>query len=312
MIKEAYHFWVRYTLNQIEAFYWVVRAGGVHAAAAQLNLTQPAVSMRIKELERMLGGALFDRGGYRVALSDLGQLIYTDAEEMIRRGERIHHIATGSISAPRLVRLGVAESFAARILPGLMAELSRAHHHIKLDITVDTSRPLEALLTHHVIDMAIVADPVSNDDARSVPIWSVDVCWVVGRELDFPSGVVTPAMLVDIPIFTTSAPSPLRSILRKWFGSDQLEPRNVSSCNSYAISKRLVRAGLGATLLPVPLLELDGEDRDLVALTADPPLTPHSVCAMWWPGTLANQCQTILDLSRQLIAREIAQQAHPG
>ena len=46
---------MRATLNQLEAFYWIARLGGFHAAATRLNLTQPTVSLRIRGLEEALG-----------------------------------------------------------------------------------------------------------------------------------------------------------------------------------------------------------------------------------------------------------------
>ena len=67
---------MRYTFGQAEAFYWVARLGGFRAAAQHLNLSQPTVSLRIKELERILGGELFDRSLYRPVPTTLGNAIY--------------------------------------------------------------------------------------------------------------------------------------------------------------------------------------------------------------------------------------------
>jgi len=62
-------------LRRLEAYYWVARLGGVGAAAAHLGLTQPSVSVRVKELERELGTQLFHRVGRNVRLSESGVVI---------------------------------------------------------------------------------------------------------------------------------------------------------------------------------------------------------------------------------------------
>ncbi len=54
---------MRITLAQLEAFFWVARLGSVHMAARQLNLAQPTVSLRLRDLEARLGTALFERAG---------------------------------------------------------------------------------------------------------------------------------------------------------------------------------------------------------------------------------------------------------
>ena len=67
---------MRYTLGQAEAFYWVAKLGSFRAAATQLNLTQPTVSLRVRELERNLGAELLDRSLYRPVMTPAGVAIY--------------------------------------------------------------------------------------------------------------------------------------------------------------------------------------------------------------------------------------------
>ena len=74
---------MRLTLAQIETFYWIARLGSFHAAARQLCVTQPSVSGRIRELERELGCALFDRTGGRARLTETGKAIRQQAETML-------------------------------------------------------------------------------------------------------------------------------------------------------------------------------------------------------------------------------------
>ena len=80
---------MRATLNQLEAFYWIARLGGFHAAATRLNLTQPTVSLRIRGLEEALGVRLFERAGRQAGLTTEGRHLLPQAERMIGLAEEL-------------------------------------------------------------------------------------------------------------------------------------------------------------------------------------------------------------------------------
>ena len=61
------------TLSQLETFLWIARLGSFHAAAERLGLSQPSISLRIRELERSLGTPLFHRRGRGVVLSGMAR-----------------------------------------------------------------------------------------------------------------------------------------------------------------------------------------------------------------------------------------------
>jgi DNA-binding transcriptional LysR family regulator len=117
---------MRYTFGQAEAFYWVARLGGFRAAANHLNLSQPTVSLRVKELERILGDELFDRSLYRPTPTTLGSAIYADVERMLSHAEQVQRRSKDAQTTRGLLRIGAADSFAALILPGLLASLAHA------------------------------------------------------------------------------------------------------------------------------------------------------------------------------------------
>ena len=81
---------MRATLNQLEAFYWIARLGGFHAAAARLNLTQPTISLRIRGLEEALGLKLFERAGRLARLTAEGRQLLPQAERIVGLLEELH------------------------------------------------------------------------------------------------------------------------------------------------------------------------------------------------------------------------------
>jgi DNA-binding transcriptional LysR family regulator len=297
---------MRYTLSQAEAFYWVSRLGSFRAAADHLNLTQPTVSLRIKELERVFGGKLFDRTTYRPLPTALGSAIYGDIERMLAQADFVQQRVKGALPGGGLLRIGAADTFAMRILPGLLAELATTHPALSTTVTVDLSTKLERLLLERAIDIAFLSDPRASEGIRVVPIWSVDFTWVIGRSLDYDGRVATPEKLENLPIFSNGLPSSLHTTMLFWFGLRGVVPRHINICNNLPVMARLANSGTGAALIPRDMIELCGDDLNLRRLKADPPVPPHNLCATWREGaTEAAECAYLVEVAQRLIQRHL-------
>ena len=291
---------MRYTFAQAEAFYWTARLRGFRAAAVRLNLSQPTVSLRVQELERILGGKLFDRSAYRPTLLHLGRTIYDDVERMLRIGDGIQRHAAGTAPLRGLVRIGAADTFAARVLPLLLDRLDRSHPSLQIDVTVEGSTRLEALLLDGQIDIAFLSEPNAHAGLHLVPLWPIPLVWAVGRRLGLAGPAVTPAELAGLPIFTNPAPSHLFTSIRRWFAQAGLQPRRINTCNPLHVIARLASAGTGAALLPLDVIE-DCPDRTaLDILAADPAVAPHLQCAMWWIGAAEAECAMLAELAAEI------------
>ena len=302
---------MRYTFGQAEAFYWVARLGGFRAAASHLNLSQPTVSLRIKELERILGGELFDRSQYRPTQTTLGTAIYADVERLLAHAEQVHRHAEGGLRGRSLLRIGAADSFAARILPELLASLARRHAELQVDVTVDFSTNLEQLLLEHAIDIAFLSQPRAHGGLTIVPLWLIDLVWVVGETLPFSGDVATPENLVDLPIFTNSSPSGLFTTIQMWFGTRGLRPQRLNTCNPLTVIARLASAGTGAAMIPREMIRLSGDNLALRVLDAQPPIPAHNLCAMWWANESTVEYSYLADLALDIAKRFPASEPPP-
>ena len=293
---------MRYTFGQAEAFYWVARLGGFRAAATHLNLSQPTVSLRVKELERILGGELFDRTLYRPVPTTLGSAIYADVERMLSHAEQVQRRSKDAESMRSLLRIGAADSFAALILPDLLASLATRRPSLQVDVTVDFSLRLEQLLLDRSIDIAFLSQPRVHERITIAPLWLIDLVWVVGKSLDFDGDIATPEKLVDLPIFTNSPPSGLFTTIQMWFGTHGLKPNRLNTCNPLTVIARLANAGTGAAMLPREMLRLSGHDLDLRVLEPEPAIPSHNLCAMWWDNESAAECADLAEMARQIFS----------
>src|SRR5580693_4156353 len=130
---------MRATLGQIEALYWIERLGSFRAAAVQLNLTQPTISLRIRSLEDALGVRVFERGGRQARLTAEGTAMLPLVTRLMDLAGQIkaHH----TVRDPLLgrLRLGAPASFALSCMPQLLGDLRKHYPELTVALTVDNS-----------------------------------------------------------------------------------------------------------------------------------------------------------------------------
>lgn len=126
--------------NQIRAFHATARDGSLSAAARRLGLTQPTLSRQVGALEAALGVTLFDRVGRRLVLTESGRSLLDPVQAMGAAANGLALAATGRADAiAGRVSLSVTDSYAAYILPDIVARLRTEWPQITLAITVTNS-----------------------------------------------------------------------------------------------------------------------------------------------------------------------------
>ncbi|MHA3902229.1 LysR substrate-binding domain-containing protein [Castellaniella sp. WN] len=162
------------SIRQIEVFVAVATAGGVHQAADQLHLTQPAVSMALGELERQLGVALFDRERGRLRLNAQGAEQLPLAREILERlndMQRRHRDARGALEGE--LRIGASNTVGNYLVGELLGPIAAQHPMVALHLTVDNTRDITRMLLDHAVDIACVEGPVHHAQLETLP-WRDD------------------------------------------------------------------------------------------------------------------------------------------
>src|SRR3954471_22566283 len=107
--------WLNY--HHLHYFWRVVRAGGVANAARELNVSSPAVSAQLKDLQEFLGEPLFTRSGRNLALTEMGRTVYGYAEDIFSLGsEMLDTVRNRPTGRPTRIDIGVAD-----VLPKMIA-----------------------------------------------------------------------------------------------------------------------------------------------------------------------------------------------
>ncbi len=280
------HFCYQMKMNtrHLETLLWVVRLGGIGAAARHLNLTQPAVTRRIQDLERELGGPLFIREGRNVAPTPLAKACVANAERILAEISLMRIAASGRNIVEGKIRAGLSELTAMALLDRLLIWIRETYPNVVLDCDVDLSSRLLGKLAKRQLDIVFVPGPVSIPDAVKMPIGSCTLLWMSNPRLLRTHRRLTPLDVGEMPIISLPHDADVHWAMVKWFEQAGVQPRRISYCNNFSVTASLVRNGLGVSLLPYEMFRSEIEAGSLVVLPESPPVTKPEYSVVYLPS----------------------------
>jgi DNA-binding transcriptional LysR family regulator len=158
------------TLRQLRIFEEVARFSSISRAAKEMHLTQPAVSMQVKQLEQQIGLPLLEQIGKRLFLTEAGIELRAHAQ---RFAAQTHDLKTAMDQFRGLKRgfLGLAVvSTANYFLPPVIAKLNERHPGMRISLQVANREAVLAALADNRTDLAITGEPPESSDLVAVPI----------------------------------------------------------------------------------------------------------------------------------------------
>lgn len=237
----------RITLEQLRAFLYAVRLGGVGKAASGLNLTQPAVSARLRNLEHTIGEPIFERSDAKMRLTKRGELLLSYAEQF----EHLSGLLERDVIIPQelegRLRLGVSETIAQCWLSDLITRLHGLFPNLEIELNVDISMNLRAGLLNRSIDLAILLGPVSEYTVENVELPGFDLAWYVSSRAETLADAKS---YLERPVLTYARQTrPFREIKEHLFeivgpNARMFPSSSLSTCFS------LVEDDLGVAALP--------------------------------------------------------------
>jgi DNA-binding transcriptional LysR family regulator len=264
-----------FSIPQLVAFRWVAELGSVQRAADKLNITQPSVSLRMKQLEAELELPLFERHGRGVKLTRHGHLFLQRAMPVVDAYEQLQR-KSGATALIGTLKIGLAEGFAVASMPTLIARLREDFPQLRPEWTVATSAGLEQQLADGSLDMAILVDPLGLRDVRLFALGAQQNCWAVSSST-FHEINATRMALSKITIITTPPPTAMYRATMGWFAEDKVTPENLCLCTSLNAAVQLVAAGLGAGIFPSKMVDAYPLQGALRKLELDGPLSSGRV-----------------------------------
>lgn len=244
------------TLRQLTVFEVVARHLSYRRAAEELFLTQPAVSMQVKSLEKQLGVALFEQLGKRIHLTAAGYEVLTYARTVTQQLDELESVLNRmkGLSGGRL-RISVATT-ANYFIPTLLGTFSRRYPKVTVSLDVTNRETLLEQLTENTVDLVIMGQPPAELDAEAQAFMENPLVIVAppGHSLMAQKKIALTRLQEEI--FLVREPgSGTRIAMERFFNERGMRLKTGMEVGSNEAIKQSVQAGLGLGLLSRATIE---------------------------------------------------------
>lgn len=236
-------------------YFWVVaREGGLVPAGKVLRLSHPTLSAQIHALEDRLGEKLFTKVGRRLALTEMGRVVYRYADEIFTLGRELVDTVKGRASGqPLRLDVGVVDVVPKLVVRRLLQPALGLPEPVRLVCHEDSFEKLLADLALHSLDIVISDAPVppgSSVRAFNHLLGETSVSFFGTRRLANAYGRDFPASLDGAPMLLPLENLTLRRSLNRWFDRHAIKPHVVAEFEDSALMKVFGADGVG--IFPAP------------------------------------------------------------
>lgn len=272
------------TLKQLRYFDALARHKHFGRAAEACAITQPALSLQIKELETIVGAPLVERAVRQIRLTVLGEDFLLRARTILLRVDELEELARAS-KRPLTgrLRLGIIPTVAPYLLPETMAVLSARFHGLEVELRESVTKSLISDLLEARLDVAIVALPISEPALREFALFDEDFVLVRPRA-DADRPVPSPKMLQAMRLLLLEEGHCFRNQALSFCAPTKVQPQQVMEGSSLSTLVQMVGAGMGVTLIPEMALPLEARSAD-ISFSRFPKPAPSRTIGMVWRKT---------------------------
>jgi len=255
------------TVRQLEVLDAVGRAGSVTAAASALHLTQPAVSMQLRQLEDQLQLALFEPVGRGLQITEPGRDLATLAADLLLRLDDFA-LAARELRGVRRgrVRLGIV-STAKYFVPRLLAQFLKAHPGLDLKLNVFNREHIIEQLQSYAIDLGIMGRPPEGTSLVGTPFAPNPLAIVAAPSHPLSlRNQISPEELENESFIVREPGSGTRIAMDRYFSDAGVTIQPVMEADSNETIKQAVMAGMGIGMLSLHTVRLEQAAGRIVTL----------------------------------------------
>jgi DNA-binding transcriptional LysR family regulator len=265
------------TLRQIEVFNAVARHQNYTRAAEELHLSQPAVSMQIRQLEEGIGLPLFEQVGKQMHLTDAGDQMYIFGREMaglLDEAEIVFEAIKGVKHGTLTISVATTAShFATRLL----AEFAKQHEGITISLDVTNREALRRQLENNEPDLVIMGQPPEGVDVEAAVFMDNPLVMIAPAHHPLTGQKKIPlSHFANENFVVREQGSGTRGATQRFFDEHGVPFNTGIEMTSNEAIKQAVEAGLGLGIVSIHTLELELETRRLNILDVqDFPIMRH-------------------------------------
>ena len=291
---------INFTLRQLRYFEALARHGHFGRAAEACSISQPALSVQIKELEEALGAELFERAARQLRLSAFGEEFLLRVREILRSVDELGDLARAHRKhlVGRL-RIGVIPTVAPYLLPGMISALTRENADLDIHVRETVTPKLLQELAEGRLDTAIVALPVSEPSLTEMPLFEESFVLVRPKE-DADKPVPSRDMLREIGLLLLEVGHCFREQALSFCDMGTVRPREILDGSSLSTLVQMVGAGIGVTLIPEIAMPVETRSADVAIARFEDPQPSRRIGMIWRKTSpIAKQLTEVADVVRR-------------
>jgi LysR family transcriptional regulator, low CO2-responsive transcriptional regulator len=255
------------SLRQLRVFEAAATLRSFSKTAALLHLTQPGVSMHIKQLESNTGLPLFERIGKKLFITEAGQELLTRAREILRSLKDAEDVLDG-LKGLRRGRINLAVvSTAKYFVPRLLARFGKDYPQLEIRLAVNNRNSVIEQLIANEVDLAIMGRSPQSLDTMAEPFAQNPHVIIAAPDHPLAARRRIPVEAVAKEIFIVREPgSGTRLAMQKFFDERQIPCKVGMEMASNETIKQAVMAGMGVSFLSRHTIDLELQTQRLVIL----------------------------------------------
>ncbi len=241
---------MNYTLHQLQIFLKVVQMQSITRAANELFMTQPAVSIQLRNFQDQFEIPLTEVIGRQLRVTDFGLEIAAVAERILNEVHTINYY-TQTFKGLLAGRLKIASvSTGKYVMPYFLSAFIKQHPGIELTLDVTNKDSVVKSLEAGDADFALVSvlPKIDVNEEKLLENW---LCLTGNREKKWPQKKQSPAILKDLPLIYREQGSATRAAMEAFTESKRIAQRKKIELTSNEAVKQAVIAGLGYSIMPV-------------------------------------------------------------
>ncbi len=255
--------------KQLEIFVELVEKENFSVTAAELGISQPTVSLQLKQLEDELDTPLFIRSTRELKLTDEGRNLYKEAKELLSRRKRIMNKFFNKDK--RIISIGVSTISGSYILPNILEKYCKDFPDIKIEVEETNSLETIKKVEDYQVDIGIVGMEKESENCKFHPIYEdefVFICPNTEYYRKLKESNPTIKELAKEPLIIRESGSGIKDNMDKLLAAENLIVNNLNtviSINDEEAIKKLVANGLGTSFISkVAVEDLEKEEKIII------------------------------------------------
>ncbi|HMP99637.1 MAG TPA: LysR family transcriptional regulator [Cyclobacteriaceae bacterium] len=268
---------MHYTLHQLQIFLKIAQTQSVTKAAEDLHLTQPAVSIQLKNFQDQFDIPLTEVVGRKIYITDFGKEIAEAAENILQQVSAINY-RTQAFKGQLSGRLKISVvSTGKYVMPYFLSGLIKQHEGVELIMDVTNKTRVIESLEKNEVDFSLVSILPNNLVVNKIDLLENKLCLVGNRATKLKNISNSKHILEELPLIFREQGSGTRQTMEKFIEKNNLSIRRKMELTSNEAVKQAVLAGLGYSIMPLIGIKHELKHGDLKII----PIKGLPIKTMW-------------------------------